>query len=72
MERSCYLSLLNREGGASEEVDKGVIDMERSGERVTGMICEKKVPTNNKLLVYQTNCSFDLPCFTAATHATVS
>ena len=51
----CYLgSTIDRRGGASKDVDNRVAKAWSKWREVSGVICDKKIPTKLKLLIYQT------------------
>ena len=47
-------STIDRGGGASKDVDKRVTKAWSKWRELSGVICDKKIPTKLKLLIYQT------------------
>ena len=47
-------STIDRGGGASKDVDNRVTKAWSKWRELSGVICDKKIPTNLKLLIYQT------------------
>ena len=47
-------STIDKGGGASKDVDNRVAKAWSKWREVSGVICDKKIPTKLKLLVYQT------------------
>ena len=47
-------STIDRTGGASNDVDNRVTKAWSKWKKLSGVICDKKIPTKSKLLIYQT------------------
>ncbi len=47
-------STIDRRGGASKDVDNRVTNAWSKWRELSGVICDKKIPTKLKLLIYQT------------------
>ena len=47
-------STVDRKGGASKDVESRVVKAWLKWRELTGVICNKKVPTKMKLLIFQT------------------
>ena len=47
-------STIDKGGGASKDVDNILTKASLKWRELSGVICDKKIPTNLKLLIYQT------------------